>query len=91
MTRPQSRGVVVTQATTLALVGLAVGVPLGIALGRTVWRYVADITPVYYVPPVSWLALVLVVPAVLLIANLLAVRPSSRAARLRLGEILRTE
>lgn len=91
MTRPQSRGVVLTQATTLALVGLAVGVPLGIALGRTVWRYVADITPVYYVPPVAWLALLLIAPVSLLVANLLAVRPSSRAARLRLGEVLRTE
>jgi hypothetical protein len=91
MTRPQSRGVVVTQATTLALVGLAVGIPLGIALGRTVWRYVADITPVYYVPPVAWLALLLVAPLSLLVANLLAVRPSRRAAKLRLGEVLRTE
>ncbi len=91
MTRPQSRVVVITQATTLALIGLAIGVPLGIAVGRTVWRYVADITPVYYVPPVAWLALLLIAPLSLLVANLLAVRPSSRAARLRLGDILRAE
>jgi hypothetical protein len=45
MTRGQSRGVVVAQATVLALIGLVVGVPLGVALGRTVWRYVAETTP----------------------------------------------
>jgi ABC-type lipoprotein release transport system permease subunit len=91
MTRPQSRVVVVAQATILALIGLAVGIPLGVALGRTVWRYVADITPVYYVPPIALVALALVVPLALLAANLMAIRPSWRAANMRLGEELRSE
>src|SRR5467141_5373740 len=51
MTRRQSRMVVTTQATVLALIGLAFGVPLGIALGRTLWRAVADGTPLAYHPP----------------------------------------
>lgn len=91
MTRWQSRGVVVTQASVLALVGLVAGVPLGIALGRTVWRYVADTTPVLYVPPVAWLALVLVVPVALAAANLLAAWPGQRAASMRVGHVLRAE
>jgi ABC-type lipoprotein release transport system permease subunit len=82
---------VVTQATVLAVVGLAVGIPLGIALGRTVWRYVADTTPLFYVPPVAVLALVLVVPVALLAANLLAAWPSHRAASMRVGHVLRAE
>lgn len=91
MTQWQSRGVVVTQATLLALIGLVFGVPIGLALGRTVWRVVADYTPLEYVSPISLWALLLVGPAALIIANLLAAWPGRRAARLRISHILRTE
>jgi ABC-type antimicrobial peptide transport system permease subunit len=91
MTQWQSRWVVITQATMLALVGLAFGVPIGLALGRTVWRVVADYTPLEYVSPISLWALLLVGPATLLVANLLAAWPGRRAARLRISHILRTE
>jgi ABC-type lipoprotein release transport system permease subunit len=91
MTRLQSRGVVVTQASVLALVGLVFGIPLGVALGRTIWRVVADYTPVEYVPPVAVLALLLVVPCALLVANLLAAFPGHQASRLRIGHVLRAE
>ncbi|GII31594.1 ABC transporter permease [Planotetraspora mira] len=91
MTRPQTRWAVVTQATLLALVGLAVGVPLGVALGRTVWRLVADFMPLDYLVPVAFWALLLIAPVALLLANLLAAWPGRIAARLRIGHVLRTE
>jgi ABC-type lipoprotein release transport system permease subunit len=91
MTRWQSRGIVVTQASTLAVVGLVFGVPLGLALGRMLWRVVADYTPVQYAPPMALLALMLIGPAALLLANLLAAWPGHQAARLRIGHALRTE
>jgi ABC-type antimicrobial peptide transport system permease subunit len=91
MTQSQCRWVVVTQASVLAVIGLLFGVPLGLAIGRTVWRVVADYTPVQYVPPMAVWALLLVGPAALLIANLLAAWPGHRAARLRIAHILRTE
>ncbi len=91
MTRGQARGVVVTQASLLAAVGLLFGVPLGVALGRTVWRAVADYTPLQYVPPVALLALLLVAPCALLVANLLAAWPGRQAAGLRIGHVLRAE
>jgi hypothetical protein len=91
MTRWQARGVVVTQASVLAVVGLLFGIPLGIALGRTLWRVVADYTPLQYVPPVAVWALVLVGPLALLVANLLAAWPGRQAARLRVGHVLRAE
>jgi ABC-type lipoprotein release transport system permease subunit len=91
LTRRQSRGVVVTQATLLASIGLLVGVPVGIVLGRTVWRYVADTTPLLYVPPLAWWTVLLIVPAVLVAANLLAVRPGRRAASMPVGQVLRAE
>ncbi|NED94413.1 ABC transporter permease [Phytoactinopolyspora alkaliphila] len=91
MTAWQSRAVVVTQASVPALVGVAAGVPLGIALGRVLWRYYADTTHVHYVPPAAWPALLLVVPLALLAANLLAAWPGHRAATMRIGHVLRAE
>ncbi|MDT4985376.1 MAG: putative transport system permease protein [Pseudonocardiales bacterium] len=91
MTQRQCRWVVATQASILAVIGLLFGVPLGLAVGRTVWRAVADYTPLQYVAPTSVWALVLVAPAALLIANVLAALPGRRAARLRISHVLRAE
>jgi len=91
LTRWQSRLVIGTQATLLALIGLAFGIPLGIALGRVLWHAAADITPLAYSPPWAALALLLIAPLALLAANLLAAWPARRAARLRTAHILRTE
>ena len=54
-------------------------------------RVVADNTPVFYVPPLTALGLVLIVPVALLLVNLLAAWPGHRAARLRIGHVLRAE
>ncbi len=91
MSRGQCRGVVVTQATVLAVAGLLFGIPLGIALGRTVWRLVAESTPLVYQPPATALALLLVAVTALALANLLAAVPGRRAARLLVNQILRAE
>lgn len=91
MTRRQCRAVVVTQATVLAAVGLVFGLPLGLALGRVLWRLVADLTPLQYAAPVVLLAVLLAVPVALLVANALAAWPGRRAARLRIGHVLRAE
>jgi FtsX-like permease family len=91
MTRPQTRLVVATQASVLALIGLAFGVPLGLALGRAVWHVVAGFTPLAYQPPLAVWALLLIAPVTLLAANALAAWPGQRAARLRSGRALRTE
>jgi len=91
LTSRQARLVVVTQATLLAVIGLVAGIPLGLAVGRAAWPAVADFTPFAYQPPFSPWALALIVPAALLCANLLALWPGWRAARLRPAEILRAE
>ena len=91
LTRRQSRLVIFTQATLLAVVGLAFGVPLGIALGRTVWRAATGMVPLAYHTPAALWALVLIAPVALVVANLLAGWPGHRAARLNTGQILRTE
>ena len=91
LTRRQSRLVIVTQATLLAIIGLAFGIPLGIALGRTLWRAASNMTPLAYHSPLALWALLLIGPLTLVAANLLAAWPARRAARLRTGQILRTE
>jgi hypothetical protein len=91
MTRRQARAVVATQASVLAVIGLVFGVPLGLALGRIVWRVVANGTPVAYHPPLAVWALLLIGPLALLAANLLAAWPGQRAARLPSAQILHAE
>jgi len=91
ITRLQARAVVLTQASVLALIALAFGVPLGLLVGRSLWRAVATSTPLAYHPPFSLWALLLIAPAVLSAANVLAAWPGQRAARLRSGQILRAE
>jgi hypothetical protein len=91
VTRWQCRVVVITQATLLAVFGLVIGVPGGLAGGRTLWRTVADNTPIDYVPPLAVWLLIVIAPVALLVANLLAAWPSHRAASIRVGHVLRTE
>jgi hypothetical protein len=91
MTRLQTRAVIATQASLLAAIGLLVGVPLGVALGRGIWRVVAGFTPLAYHPPLAVWALLLIGPVALLAANALAAWPGHHAARLHTGQVLRTE
>ncbi|MBM7787649.1 ABC transporter permease [Tenggerimyces flavus] len=91
MTRWQARVIVITQASVLAAIGLVFGIPLGIAIGRILWRVVADITPLEYAAPVAALASLLIVPVALLVANLLALWPGRLAAGMRVGQVLRAE
>ncbi|WP_061294765.1 ABC transporter permease [Herbidospora cretacea] len=91
LTPGQARWIVVTQAGVLAVTGLAFGVPLGVALGRTLWRLVADLWPVHYQPPVAFWALVLAAPIALLTAVVLALWPGRALTRLRVADILRAE
>jgi hypothetical protein len=90
-TRRQVMGTVACQAMTIAAVGLLVGLPLGLAVGRFTWNVVAEslgVVPEAVTPAVLTL---LVVPAALLLANLIAVLPARIAARTRPALVLRAE
>ena len=89
--RYQVAAVVSWQATAVALVGIAAGIPLGIAAGRVVWRVFATnfgVVPLTVVEalPVAALAL-----GVLAAANVLAFFPALLAARSRPAQLLRGE
>ena len=90
-TRPNTRFAVAWQATIFAIAGLVFGVPLGIVTGRVLWRRLADAYPVVYVAPLAVLALALVAPLALLVANLLAAGPAHAATRVRPAHVLRAE
>jgi hypothetical protein len=90
-TRRQVRLVVASQATTIALVGILLGVPLGLATGRAGWRWMAHSVPFVDASPVAVVATILVGPAALAAVNLGAALPARRAGRVGLAETLRTE
>ena len=90
--RPAQNGACIAwQATTVAGFGLLLGLPLGVVAGRLSWRWVADATPLLYVPPVAVAAVLLAVPTWLLVANVVALVPARRAAHLRTADVLRSE
>jgi predicted lysophospholipase L1 biosynthesis ABC-type transport system permease subunit len=90
-TRRMTYEVVATQSTAVGLVGLAIGIPLGLALGRLGWTWVAGKVPLVYASPITLLIVVLTIPAALVITNLVAALPGRRAARLAPASVLRTE
>jgi hypothetical protein len=89
--RRQVRAIVGWHAGTLAAVGLAGGIPVGIALGRGAWALVAQRIGVEVAPAVPVGQLVAAVPIALLAANALAVLPAVAAARIRPAVALRAE
>jgi hypothetical protein len=91
LTRRGGRVVLNSQGTAIGFVGLLIGIPLGIAAGRTGWDWVAGSVPLQVVPPFAVVALVLLVHVALLIANAVAVWPGRRVARLRPSQVLRSE
>jgi len=90
-TRRQLRVVVAWQASTVAAVGLVVGVPLGLLAGGFVWRRVADELGVSGTPTWPVLSIALVAVGAVLVVNLVAAVPARRAARTRPAVVLRSE
>jgi hypothetical protein len=89
--RRQLGASVAWQSTTIATVGLLTGVPLGIAVGRWVWIFVADGAGVPTDPLVPALAAAALVPLTLIAANLVALPLGVRAGRVPPATVLRTE
>ena len=82
---------VLWQATTVALVGIVVGIPLGIVGGRLIWKAFATNLGAVPVPTVPAWAIAALALGVFVVANLLAVVPAVASARRRsVGQLLRT-
>ena len=89
--RRQVAAAVCWQATTVALAGIVVGAPVGIAAGKVLWRVFATNFGVVPVPVIQPLLLTALVTGVLAAANVLAAVPALLAARSHPGQLLRAE
>ncbi len=89
--RRQVAATVYWQATTVALAGVAAGVPVGIAAGKVLWRVFATNFGVVPVEVVKPLLLAALVTGVLAAANVVATVPAPLAARSHPGQLLRAE
>jgi hypothetical protein len=87
----QVRRTVSVQATTLAVLALALAVPLGLLAGRWVWRVFAQGLGVSAGASAPLLALAILIPATIVVANLMAYWPARSVARASIASILRAE
>src|SRR6266496_933636 len=89
--RWQIRHAVAWQATTIAVIALLIGLPVGIAGGRWAWRVFAAQLGVLPEPAVPLATILIVIPATVALANLIAAAPGQAAARTKPATVLRTE
>jgi ABC-type lipoprotein release transport system permease subunit len=79
------------QASTIAVVALAVGIPLGIVAGRIVFRLFVDQLGLVSDPSMPIVLIAVTSLAVVVVANLAAMVPGWRAARAPVAGLLRAE
>lgn len=89
--RRQVLTTVAVQSTTLVVVGLLLGIPLGMVAGRAAWSLVANELGVGTSPTVPVGILLVLVPGALIAAMAMAMWPAQAAARVRAAEALRAE
>ena len=91
MCRRQVSSITAWQVSTLTGLALLAGLPLGVAAGRWSWMLFCRGLGIPAVPITpTWLVLVMV-PAVIVIANAVAFWPGRATARLKPAEVLHAE
>jgi ABC-type antimicrobial peptide transport system permease subunit len=89
--RSQVRTTVACQASTYAVLSLLVGIPLDIAVGRLIWRAIAENLGIVPAFSVSALALLILVISTILVLNLIGAFAARSAIQMRPASVLRTE
>ncbi len=87
----QVRGAIAWQVSAIAVLAIVVGLPAGIVLGRWGWRTIALYFGVVPVARAPLAILALVLPAGLVLGNLIAALPGRSAARTQPALVLRAE
>jgi ABC-type lipoprotein release transport system permease subunit len=87
----QIRATLAAQASTVASIGLLLGIPSGLVVGRLVWAVVARNLGVDDYIPIPVVAIALTIPAAFVLANLAAALPARTAVRARVDVLLRHE
>jgi hypothetical protein len=83
MSRHKARFVLNVQGTAIALFGIVLGIPLGVAVGRTGWRLIVEHVPLAFVSPLAAFGIALIIPGTILLANSLALWPGQLVAGTR--------
>jgi hypothetical protein len=91
MIRRQLAAIVFCQAATVAMAAILIGIPLGIAAGRVIWRVFAGSLGVVPVPVIDAWTIAALAVGILLTASALAAIPAVTAGRTRSGSLLRAE
>jgi FtsX-like permease family len=91
MSRGNIRTILNSQGTAIGLFGLAIGIPLGLAVGRLGWRAIAERVPLSELPPLALAAALILIPVTLVAANVLALWPGRVALSHSPAEELRVE
>ena len=89
--RRQVSATVAWQAATIGILAVGIGVPLGVASGRWGWNVFADQLGVVPEPVTPVVVALLLIPATIAFAVLVAAIPARIAGRLRPAPVLRTE
>ena len=89
--RGQVRMTVVWQATTIVLIALAIGLPLGAIAGRWAWGLFVDQLGYVRLSIVPLIAILLTIPAAIILSNIISSIPARAAARTQPALVLRAE
>jgi ABC-type lipoprotein release transport system permease subunit len=90
-TRRQLMAAVAWQASVAATIGIVIGVPLGITVGRWLWTLFARQIYAVPLPSVPVLSVALVALGALVLANVVAALPGLVAARTPTALLLRAD
>jgi len=91
LARGQVRGSVRWQSVTIAVASAAIGIPLGLVVGRAVWNALVGDMGVVADPDQPWAVLLRVLPVSVALAPVAAWLPSRGAVRLSPSAALRAE
>ena len=91
LAQQQLAAAVAWQSTVIVLVGLVVGIPLGIAVGRFLWSLFAHQLSAVVDPTIPVIPIILVAGGGIILANLVAALPGRNAAHTPTALVLRAE
>jgi hypothetical protein len=82
---------VVWQATTIIVISVAIGLPIGAVAGRWGWRVFIEQLGYFPQPIVPMFSVLLTIPIAIALANIIASIPARAAARTEPAVVLRAE